>query len=234
MPLSGGGLPLRLIAHESTPEWHSAYLIASNCLDSHPIASVRIPLPRFASHCLGSQGHLFKKGRRVPSWKRRYFCLCDGELFYYYAAEMSNPFQPLGVISVSGGSSPSASIRAFGKSDSGAELSSGAHYGSIAPDGGASAAAPAHASAHHGGAPGAAAAVAHGSSGGGTNGGHETSNSAVLGNRAVLGNSAGARPTPLIIQPHGDGENSLPRHYSFAVHTSNRTYVWLLMNSDDR
>ena len=53
-----------------------------------------------ASRDLGSQGHLYKKGRRVPSWKRRYFCLCDGELFYYYAAEMSNPFQPLGVISI--------------------------------------------------------------------------------------------------------------------------------------
>ena len=42
----------RLIAHESTPEWHSAYLIASHCLDSHPIASVRIPLPRFTGPSL--------------------------------------------------------------------------------------------------------------------------------------------------------------------------------------
>ena len=129
---------------------------------------------------------------------------------------------PLGVISISGGTSPSASLRAFGKSDSGAELSSGAHYGAhygaTAPDGGASAAAPAHASAHHGGA---GAAVAH------TNGGRETSHS------AVMSNGAGARPTPLIIQPHGEGENSLPHHYSFAVHTSNRTYAWHLMASDD-
>jgi hypothetical protein len=181
-----------------------------------------------ASRGLGSQGHLYKKGRRVPSWKRRYFCLCDGELFYYYAAEMSNPFQPLGVISISGGSSPSASVRAFGKSDSGAELSSGAHYGAhygaTAPDGGAGAAAPAPASAHHGGA---GAAVAHTSGGGGTNGGRESSHS------AVMSNGAGARPTPLIIQPHGEGENSLARHYSFAVHTSNRTYAWPRMTPDD-
>jgi hypothetical protein len=29
------------------------------------------------------QGHLLKKGRRRASWKRRYFCLCDSEVFYY-------------------------------------------------------------------------------------------------------------------------------------------------------
>jgi len=46
------------------------------------------------------QGHLLKKGRRRASWKRRYFCLCEQEVFYYYTAEMSNPFQPLGVISL--------------------------------------------------------------------------------------------------------------------------------------
>jgi hypothetical protein len=69
--------------------------------------------------------------------------------------------------------------------------------------------------------------VAHGSGGGGTNGGRESSHS------AVMSNGAGARPTPLIIQPHGEGETSLPRHYSFAVHTSNRTYAWPLMTSDD-
>jgi len=49
------------------------------------------------------QGHLLKRGRRRASWKRRYFCLCDSELFYYYTAEMSNPFQPLGVVSLLGG-----------------------------------------------------------------------------------------------------------------------------------
>jgi hypothetical protein len=70
-----------------TPEWSLG-------------VSHRIPMHLIASRGLGSQGHLYKKGRRVPSWKRRYFCLCDGELFYYYAAEMSNPFQPLGVISI--------------------------------------------------------------------------------------------------------------------------------------
>ena len=69
-------------------------------LIASPNASHRIPIHLIASRGLGSQGHLYKKGRRVPSWKRRYFCLCDGELFYYYAAEMSNPFQPLGVISI--------------------------------------------------------------------------------------------------------------------------------------
>lgn len=46
------------------------------------------------------QGYLLKRGRRLASWKRRCFCLCDSELFYYYTAEMSNPFQPLGVISL--------------------------------------------------------------------------------------------------------------------------------------
>ena len=46
------------------------------------------------------QGYLLKRGRRLASWKRRCFCLCASELFYYYTAEMSNPFQPLGVISL--------------------------------------------------------------------------------------------------------------------------------------
>ena len=32
------------------------------------------------------------------SWKRRFFCLCGSEVFYYYTAEMSNPFQPLGAV----------------------------------------------------------------------------------------------------------------------------------------
>jgi len=82
--------------------------VVTRRISSHPNASHRIsqcisshlPIHLIASRGLGSQGHLYKKGRRVPSWKRRYFCLCDGELFYYYAAEMSNPFQPLGVISI--------------------------------------------------------------------------------------------------------------------------------------
>lgn len=39
------------------------------------------------------QGYLLKRGRRLASWKRRCFCLCASELFYYYTAEMSNPFQ---------------------------------------------------------------------------------------------------------------------------------------------
>ena len=46
------------------------------------------------------QGHLLKRGRRVASWKRRYFCLCDSVLYYYYSIEMSNPFAPLGVVSL--------------------------------------------------------------------------------------------------------------------------------------
>ena len=49
------------------------------------------------------QGYLLKRGRRLASWKRRCFCLCASELFYYYTAEMSNPFQPLGVISLKPG-----------------------------------------------------------------------------------------------------------------------------------
>uniref|UniRef100_A0A7S0JEI5 PX domain-containing protein n=1 Tax=Calcidiscus leptoporus TaxID=127549 RepID=A0A7S0JEI5_9EUKA len=44
------------------------------------------------------QGYLLKQGRRVTAWKRRYFCVCEGEVHYYYSMEMSNPFQPLGVI----------------------------------------------------------------------------------------------------------------------------------------
>jgi len=44
------------------------------------------------------QGYLLKRGRRVPAWKRRFFCVCNGEVHYYYSMEMSNPFQPLGVI----------------------------------------------------------------------------------------------------------------------------------------
>lgn len=46
------------------------------------------------------QGRLLKYGRRLAAWKRRYFCLCDGALHYYYSVEMSNPFQPLGVIAL--------------------------------------------------------------------------------------------------------------------------------------
>ena len=65
------------------------------------------------------QGHLLKKGRRRASWKRRYFCLCDQEVFYYYTAEMSNPFQPLGVISLQEQAAKEAS-----KSDSVAALDS--------------------------------------------------------------------------------------------------------------
>jgi len=46
------------------------------------------------------QGRLLKYGRRLAAWKRRYFCLCGGALHYYYSVEMSNPFQPLGVIAL--------------------------------------------------------------------------------------------------------------------------------------
>jgi hypothetical protein len=46
------------------------------------------------------QGRLLKYGRRLAAWKKRYFCLCDGALHYYYSVEMSNPFQPLGVIAL--------------------------------------------------------------------------------------------------------------------------------------
>jgi len=63
------------------------------------------------------QGYLYKLGRRVSSWKRRYFCLCDGDLFYYYSLEMSNPFKPLGVVPLHeararGGSTAEASLQA--------------------------------------------------------------------------------------------------------------------------
>ena len=60
-----------------------------------PAASLSTEIGRIGT----KQGYLLKQGRRLASWKRRYFCLCDSELFYYYTAEMSNPFQPLGVIS---------------------------------------------------------------------------------------------------------------------------------------
>ena len=46
------------------------------------------------------QGYLLKRGRKVCSWKRRYFCICGGVLYYYYTAEIANPFQPLGVITL--------------------------------------------------------------------------------------------------------------------------------------
>ena len=35
-------------------------------------------------------------------WKRRFFCVCDGDLYYYYTAEMSNPFQPLCMLPLTG------------------------------------------------------------------------------------------------------------------------------------
>lgn len=46
------------------------------------------------------QGYLLKRGRKVCSWKRRYFCIYGGVLYYYYTAEIANPFQPLGVITL--------------------------------------------------------------------------------------------------------------------------------------
>jgi len=46
------------------------------------------------------QGYLLKRGRKVCSWKRRYFCICGGVLYYYYTAEIANPFQPLGVVTL--------------------------------------------------------------------------------------------------------------------------------------
>lgn len=44
------------------------------------------------------QGYLLKRGRRYRTWKRRYFCICGSVLYYYYTAEISNPFRPLGVV----------------------------------------------------------------------------------------------------------------------------------------
>lgn len=49
------------------------------------------------------QGYLLKRGRKVCSWKRRYFCICGGVLYYYYTAEIANPFQPLGVVTLLNG-----------------------------------------------------------------------------------------------------------------------------------
>jgi hypothetical protein len=46
------------------------------------------------------QGYLLKRGRRYRTWKRRYFCICGGVLYYYYTAEIANPFQPLGVVTL--------------------------------------------------------------------------------------------------------------------------------------
>jgi hypothetical protein len=60
------------------------------------VASASCLLERVSS----LQGRLLKYGRRLAAWKRRYFCLCDGALHYYYSVEMSNPFQPLGVIAL--------------------------------------------------------------------------------------------------------------------------------------
>ena len=63
-----------------------------------PAASLSTEIGRIGT----KQGYLLKQGRRLASWKRRYFCLCEANLFYYYSAEMSNPFQPLGVVVMSG------------------------------------------------------------------------------------------------------------------------------------
>ena len=99
-----------------------------------------------------------KKGRRRASWKRRYFCLCDSELFYYYTAEMSNPFQPLGVVSLLNGSGETTL-----KSDSESALDGGSR-------------------------------------------------------------EAPSVRSPVIIQPLCTGQCALPRYFSFAVHTSSRTW----------
>lgn len=126
------------------------------------------------------QGYLLKKGRRVASWKRRYFCLCSSELFYYYTAEMSNPFQPLGVISLheSKPEGPAGHAKADASSSAADETSDGA-----------STALPSNA--------------------------RTTSSSS--GSFAPLSSS-------VIIEPHGPTHESLPRLFSFVVHTSSRTY----------
>jgi len=130
------------------------------------------------------QGALLKKGRRVLSWKRRYFCLCDGELFYYYAAEIANPFQPLGVISMS------ARAESTAKTDSAQEL------GGLSTDVGA---------------------MTLGTAG--------SSSSSCQGAGGAKEGGNGASPSSsVIIEPVCTAENTLPHHFSFAVHTSTRTY----------
>ena len=153
------------------------------------------------------QGHLLKRGRKRASWKRRYFCLCECELYYYYTAEMSNPFQPLGVIGLnpprndeassgggrSGGSGhttpKSASGHTTPKSDSAAERMD------LASD------------ASEGESP------AVSSRGGGS------------GTEGPPSRSGASSTSPVIIQPHCAGsEHSLPWLYTFAVHTAGRTW----------
>ena len=137
------------------------------------------------------QGHLLKRGRRVPSWKRRYFCLCGTELFYYYTAEMSNPFQPLGVIST----------RELTQ-----ERDAAAKHGSDStPDAlETSSPPPAHSA---------------------------LSTPSVLPSRPQSSASLVAAPS-VIIQPHCSGDASLPALFSFAVHTSSRT--WYLAADSQR
>lgn len=119
------------------------------------------------------QGHLLKRGRRRASWKRRYFCLCDQEVFYYYTAEMSNPFQPLGIIN-------------FGpQGDMGDRKSSVTSLD-----------------------------------------GMDTSPGATP--------PASSRTVPVIIQPYGTGVGSLPRLYSFAVHTPGRTWHLAAESAEER
>ena len=149
------------------------------------------------------QGHLLKKGRRVPSWKRRYFALSDGELFYYYAAEMSNPFQPLGVISMA------ARPESTAKSDS-----EGKDIGGLALSG-----------ADGGGSSSSVAAPMGAGNGSGSNSGS-----------SMGGGSSGAISAgrPVIIQPHCTGDNTLPRHFPFAVHTASRTYYLAADSAKER
>lgn len=46
------------------------------------------------------QGYLLVEEAATGLWKRRYFCLCGSDFYYYYSEEMSNPFQPLGIVSL--------------------------------------------------------------------------------------------------------------------------------------
>ncbi|KAL1515644.1 hypothetical protein AB1Y20_002262 [Prymnesium parvum] len=63
-------------------------------------AGAEFDLQHSLKRVVTKEGFLFKRGRKVCSWKRRYFCIYGGVLYYYYTAEIANPFRPLDVVTL--------------------------------------------------------------------------------------------------------------------------------------
>ncbi|KAJ1639169.1 hypothetical protein T492DRAFT_140550 [Pavlovales sp. CCMP2436] len=98
-------------------------------LDASFVAERRVALERYLCACIESEticnsaafchfvdgakraeSYLLEQSSRRVSWKSRFFCLYDTELLFYYSEAVSNPFQPLNLVHVTGASVRRASL----------------------------------------------------------------------------------------------------------------------------